>query len=254
MKVDRPAAARDFVRASRGARTFPGVPEENYWFRRHEATYRLALRVLGPRRRRILDVGCGEGYGSDVLRRAGPVVSVELDAAASAWATSAYPGSTVVRADACRLPFRPGSFDAVVALQLAEHLYCPGEFVAAAARLLGPGGILLVTTPNRETSSPDGEPNPFHVHEYTASELSGLLGTGFRRVRTAGIHPAAGLAVLGAAAGGSLHLRLARTPFSQLPGWLRLGVRAVRARHFRVGGTDGSLDLVAVAGHPFQPR
>ena len=48
-----------------GERTLPDVPEENYWFRRHLAVYEwIAARVAGER---VIDMACGEGYGSDVL-------------------------------------------------------------------------------------------------------------------------------------------------------------------------------------------
>src|SRR5919108_4254204 len=50
-----------------GERTLPDVPEENYWFRRHLAVYRwVAGRVAG---RDVVDMACGEGYGSDELAR-----------------------------------------------------------------------------------------------------------------------------------------------------------------------------------------
>ena len=51
-----------------GERTLPDVPEENYWFRRHLATYEwIAERVRGLR---VADLACGEGYGADVLAAA----------------------------------------------------------------------------------------------------------------------------------------------------------------------------------------
>ena len=245
----------DFVRASRGARTFPGVGSENYWFRRHEAAYRLAVRFLIRRGGgRTLEAGCGEGYGMDLLRPAGPVVAVDLDPLATSRTARAHAGGRVVQVDACWLPFAPGSFDAIVAFQLLEHLYCPAAFVEAAATLLRPGGVLLVTTPNRETSRDGPQLNPFHVHEYTAGELGGLLRTGFRRVRTAGVHSGPFLRTLDRAAGGSLPHRLAGTPYDRLPRALRLAVRAVRARHFVPGPPRGSLDLFAVAEQPDHPQ
>ena len=61
-----------------GERTLPDVPEENYWFRRHLAVYEwIAARVRGLR---VLDLACGEGYGSDVLARtAATVVGVDAN-------------------------------------------------------------------------------------------------------------------------------------------------------------------------------
>src|SRR5204862_6114882 len=50
-----------------GERTLPDVPAENYWFRRHLTVYEwIAARVIGSR---VLDMACGEGYGSEVLSR-----------------------------------------------------------------------------------------------------------------------------------------------------------------------------------------
>src|SRR5438105_2579486 len=91
-----------------GERTLPDVAEENYWFRRHEAAYRFAgERVRG----RVLDAGSGEGYGAAMLRVGGGlVIGAELDEATARHAAARYPSIRVLRADACRLPFRPGSF------------------------------------------------------------------------------------------------------------------------------------------------
>src|SRR2546427_4965261 len=50
-----------------GERTLPDVPEENYWYRRHLAVYEwIADRVAGER---VIDMACGEGYGSELLAR-----------------------------------------------------------------------------------------------------------------------------------------------------------------------------------------
>jgi SAM-dependent methyltransferase len=257
-----PPPDHEFVRASRGARTFPGALEENYWFRRHQAAYREAVRLLagrmasgrpllGPGTGLILEAGCGEGYGADVLRRAGRVVAVDLDPVAVARMARAHAAVPVVRADACQLPFASGSFDAIVGFQLLEHLYCPAEFLETAGALLTPGGVLLLSTPNRDkAASADGRPNPFHVHEYTAGELAGLLRARFERVRLGGIHAGSLLGALDGPSGGPLQHRLARTPFDELPRWLRLAVWAFRAHHFRFGPPSGSLDLLAVAEQP----
>src|SRR5206468_8213921 len=67
-----------------GERTTPGIPAENYWFRRHEAAYRFASSRLAGR---VLDVGCGEGYGASMLAASGhSVVAVELDPATASHA------------------------------------------------------------------------------------------------------------------------------------------------------------------------
>jgi 2-polyprenyl-3-methyl-5-hydroxy-6-metoxy-1,4-benzoquinol methylase len=247
VRASRVKIDHEFVRASRGARTFPGVVEENYWFRRHEAAYGMAARSLraGPEAR-VLDVGCGEGYGAAILRAAGASLdAVELDAGAAGHAARTYPGIRVVRADACSLPCRAGVFDAIVALQVLEHLFCADGFLRQARELLRPGGTLVLSTPNRETFSPDGEPNDFHVYEYTAEELEAILRVHFDDVTVGGLHHGSKLAALERLTRTPIQQRLMRTPYPELPRSLRLALRSVWARDFRAGRAEGSLDLLA---------
>src|SRR5439155_6307277 len=96
-------------------------PAENYWFRRHEAAYLFAEQQASGR---VLDVGCGEGFGAAMLSRISAVVATELDSGATAHAALTYE-LQVVQADACRIPFHPKAFDTVVAMQILEHLWCP---------------------------------------------------------------------------------------------------------------------------------
>ena len=228
-----------------GERTVPGVASENYWFRRHEAAYRFAGARTGER---TLDVGCGEGYGSAILARTRPVTAMELDAASAAHAATRYgPRIRVLRADACRLPLRPGSFRSIVAMQVLEHLWCADRFVEQAREALEPGGTLVLSTPNRETFSPDGVVNPFHTHEYTSGELRDLLARSFADVEVLAVRPGIFLRSLDVLASGSLQHLLMDTPYEELPTKLRTGVGLVRADHFSLGEPEGSLDLLAVA-------
>src|SRR5690349_2484284 len=72
-----------------GERTLPDVPAENYWYRRHLAVYEwIGARAIGQR---VLDMACGEGYGSEVLwRSAGSVVGVDANAEAYEHARQRY--------------------------------------------------------------------------------------------------------------------------------------------------------------------
>ena len=74
-----------------GERTLPDVPEENYWFRRHLVVYEwIAARAHG---RRVVDLACGEGYGSAVLgRTAASVVGVDANPEAFEHARLKYTG------------------------------------------------------------------------------------------------------------------------------------------------------------------
>lgn len=225
-----------------GERTLPDLPEENYWFRRHEAAYRLAGRLV---RGRIVDAGCGEGYGTALFAAAGTAVGLELDEGTVAHAARRYPGARFARADLCHAPLRPRSVDAVVALQVLEHLVCPHAFLAACRRALRPGGVLVLTTPNRLTFS--AGVNPSHVYEYEAAELRGLLRSTVGEPRMLGLAHGTRLSLLDRLLGEPVPDRLVRTPFAELPRWVRAALRAVRARDFRsTDDLERCLDLAAV--------
>ena len=222
-----------------GERTVPGVSSENYWFQRHVCAYRFArLRAHG----RIVDAGSGEGYGTALLRGA---TGLELDEAAVEHAASKYPGRSFIRADVSALPLRATSVDAIVAFQLIEHLANPGAFISGAARSLRPGGLLIVSTPNRATF-PAGQ-NPFHTHEYTASELGALLRRRFRTVEMRGVEHGTSLRLLDGFLGTSVQAKLVAAPWHEQPDWLRTRLRRVHHHDFDVTTTpDGALDLLAV--------
>lgn len=161
-----------------GERTVPDVADENYWFQRHVAAYRhVAARIDGT----VVDAGCGEGYGLAILRDAGArgVIGVELDPVVVAHARHRYAGPRidVIEADLTDLPLVNDTMDAVVSLQVVEHLPDVGGCLAELARITRPGGIVVVATPNRLTFTPGGEAplNPFHVREFDAEELAAAM-------------------------------------------------------------------------------
>ncbi|MDG2333040.1 MAG: class I SAM-dependent methyltransferase [Myxococcota bacterium] len=150
---------------------------------RHRAAYSRAIelaRTTGAER--VLDLGCGTGYGTGELAAALPrtfaVDRISPDPGAR------HPAAHFIRADAAHLPLRTQSFDMIVSFQVIEHLEDPAPYLKAIARLLKPGGTALITTPNLLESDRE---NPFHVHEYEASELTALLGEHFSRVDMLGV-------------------------------------------------------------------
>jgi SAM-dependent methyltransferase len=89
-----------------------------------------------------------------------------------------------VRADIAGLPLRARSFDLIVSFQVIEHLVDPSDYLQAIGGLLKPEGTALITTPNLLTSDRE---NPFHVHEYEATELEGVLQRHFADAQMRGI-------------------------------------------------------------------
>ncbi|BBZ27756.1 putative S-adenosylmethionine-dependent methyltransferase [Mycolicibacterium madagascariense] len=242
-----------------GERTVPGLPEENYWFRRHEVVYqRLVDHCVG---RDVLEAGSGEGYGADLIADvARRVIGVDYDESAVAHVRARYPRVDMRQGNLTDLPLDDGSVDVVVNFQVIEHLWDQGRFVAECARVLRPSGTLLMSTPNRITFSPgrDTPLNPFHTRELDATELTDLLtAAGFEVRAMLGVHHGAGLRALDARHGGSIidaqiTRALAGAPW---PTALLADVESVTTDDFDLldAGArpiDDSLDLVAIAVRP----
>jgi 2-polyprenyl-3-methyl-5-hydroxy-6-metoxy-1,4-benzoquinol methylase len=169
-------------------RTLPDVPAENYWFRRHLAVYEwLAGRCAGLD---VVDMACGEGYGSAVLAgRASHVTGVDANPEAHMHARAKYsrPGVRFVR-DLVESYSEP--CDAVVFLQTIEHVQDPKAVLDHLRGMLRPGGVAYVSTPNVLTLAPAGaakSDNPWHVREYRAGEFRELCRASFERVELLGL-------------------------------------------------------------------
>ncbi|MCI0345904.1 MAG: class I SAM-dependent methyltransferase [Chloroflexi bacterium] len=231
-----------------GERTLPGIPEENYWFQRHVVAYRFAAdRVAGCE---VLDAGCGEGYGSAILAgRAKSVLGIDLEHAVIEHAAENYPNVRFDAGDLAALPFPDGSFDAVVSLQVIEHLASPRDFIAECARVLRPGGTLVLSTPNRLTFSPEGIRNPFHTVEFAPAELRGLMEARFDVAMLGGTFHKARIRMVERLIRASLPERLISQPVPEWPRWLRRLVVGVEAKDFRIAerNVERSLDLVVAA-------
>jgi SAM-dependent methyltransferase len=231
-----------------GERTLPDVPEENYWYRRHLAVYRwIANRCEGAR---VVDLACGEGYGSALLaEHAHEVVGVDANPEAYEHARLRYarPGLRFERG--LIEQWEGGPLDAVVFLQTIEHLERPELVLDRIARLLSAGGAAYISTPNRLTLAPEGAErsgNPWHVREYTASEYAALLRPHFASVQLLGVFHARKL---------RLHALAVKLGWDRMHRALGLTrpfygrfVPAVSERDFSIsdGSLDRSLDLLAI--------
>lgn len=173
-----------------GERMVPGRVEPELELE-HVARYHFAASLVQDKK--VLDLGCGTGYGAAILRRGGAarLLGVDKDAGAIAYATRHFAavGPRFAVSDGRELAVRSGSVDVVVAFELIEHVEDPHALLAEAARVLRPDGILIASTPNAETyrrEIPGTPANPFHVKEYTRREFQGLLEESFDSVRLFG--------------------------------------------------------------------
>jgi SAM-dependent methyltransferase len=159
-------------------------PSSELWGE-HRSRYRFAAQFAAGRR--VLDVASGAGFGLQMLLEAGATaVGVDYDFAALQSARSVEPTAGLLNADATRLAIADACVDLVVSFETLEHVPDAGALVREVSRVLKPRGRLVLSTPNRafRTSA-----NPFHVREFTATELRTLLGAFFEEVRLYGQRP-----------------------------------------------------------------
>jgi SAM-dependent methyltransferase len=171
-----------------GERTLPDVPEENYWFRRHLVVYEWIAERIGDRR--VVDLACGEGYGSALLaRRAASVVGVDANPEAFEHARLKYSAPNL-SFERNMIELWQGDVDCVVFLQTIEHVQDPDAMLEHVRELIGPGGVAYVTTPNVLTLAPKGAErsgNPWHVREYRPEEFGALCQAHFGTVGLLGL-------------------------------------------------------------------
>jgi 2-polyprenyl-3-methyl-5-hydroxy-6-metoxy-1,4-benzoquinol methylase len=148
---------------------------------RHRAAYEAARMRAGGGR--VIDVGCGSGYGTAMLADGGTRV-LGFDRVLPDRQNRSRGGRFVI-GDLYAIPIAKHHFDLVVSFQVIEHLDDPARYVDALAELCEPDGLVMVSTPNILTSD---RVNPYHVHEYEAEELANVLRKRFEEVEVTGIH------------------------------------------------------------------
>jgi SAM-dependent methyltransferase len=168
-----------------GERVIPGQVDVDL-LNEHLARYTFAARLA--RGKRVLDAGCGAGYGSAELAQAAESV-IGLDCAAEAveFARANYtlPNLRFEQGSCTNLSHDDGQFDLVVAFEVIEHLENWREFLVEVRRVLAANGQFIVSTPNRlyytESRGVEGS-NPFHVHEFDFAEFRAELKSVFPHV------------------------------------------------------------------------
>lgn len=148
----------------------------NVTYQRCQFAYEFAAPLI--RGKRVLDVGCGNGYGTSLMAAdASEIIGLDYDQStvdANSLEYANQKNLQFVRGEVPPLPFSDAGFDIVTAFQFIEHIHPRKEFLKECLRVLKPGGQLLLSTPNVKKSLAR---NPFHVHEYTFEEMKREVAT-----------------------------------------------------------------------------
>lgn len=183
MSWQRRAAAPRLIEWT-GERCVPWAPDVQVVYE-HFHRYLWAARVVGGRR--VLDLGSGEGFGAAILAdSAEHVVGVDIDERTVEHSRLNYAGANVEFQVGSALDlsaYEAGSFGAVVAFEIIEHVRDQEQVLAEVSRLLADDGILVMSTPDRRIYSEiTGQHNPFHERELGLEEFLQLLGSRFGHV------------------------------------------------------------------------
>lgn len=156
----------------------------------HLVAYEEAAKLAGGKD--VLDIGCNTGYGTAIVARdsrATTGVDVSAKSVSAARELNAAPNLRYLAIDGLQLPFQDDAFDLAVSFQVVEHVFTPEAYLREIRRVLKPGGLAILTTPNATIRLyPGMKPwNKFHVREYAAAELRTLLEGTFPSVEIRGL-------------------------------------------------------------------
>ena len=155
----------------------------------HEHFHRYLFALRFCEGKDVLDVACGEGYGSGLLGAvARTVVGVDVVPGGDRPCRDALQSEqvTFVQADATALPIASSSVDTVVCFETLEHLSDHDGLLGELVRVLRSDGVLLLSTPDRDAYLPGEASNPYHLREVDELELLDLLARHFANVRLGG--------------------------------------------------------------------
>lgn len=217
-----------------GERVIPGQVDENLWSE-HIARYSFASRYVEGKR--VLDAGCGTGYGTaELAQSASSVTGIDLAPEAIAFARDHYPHPDVhfLVSSCTAMPFPANTFDVIVAFEVIEHLAQYRAFLQECARILRHQGLFIVSSPNKRyyaESRAEFGPNPYHQHEFEPDEFLTELTRVFSNARlllqnhveSFAFHPADGVSpgeaciVASPGAADEAHFLIALCSFAAIP-------------------------------------
>jgi ubiquinone/menaquinone biosynthesis C-methylase UbiE len=145
----------------------------------HLARYMWAAALADGKR--VLDAGCGTGYGTRMLAaRASAVAGIDLAGdVVEAIAPSMPANVTLTQGDLRELPYEDDSFDLISCFEVIEHVEDQAAVLDELRRVLAPGGLLGISSPNPDVFPPT---NPHHIRELTPDQLRESLEPRFAHV------------------------------------------------------------------------
>jgi len=168
----------------------------------------------------VLDIACGEGYGCKILASSSKkVYGVDLSGESVIHARSLYndPRIDFLVGDCRKIPLNEDTVDVVVSFETLEHHFHHDEMMSEIRRVLRPGGLLIISTPDRDYFEEiNAAPNPFHLKELSKSEFRHLLADYFSEVAILGQKVVYG-SLIGGQGGGGLEAYDALNPVALEP-------------------------------------
>jgi len=165
------------------------IPEQSdmqtFW--EHIYRYRFALPYV--KGKRVLDIACGEGYGTSALLMGGAkkVIGVDISREACDFAKAKYKVDARV-GSAEEIPLSDNSVDVIISFETIEHLEHPVKFLQESLRVLSNNGVLLISTPNKALFDNRGD-NHFHINEMSKSEFVLTISKYYSNLRLFGQIP-----------------------------------------------------------------
>ncbi len=151
----------------------------------HLHRYAIAMELVNNKK--VLDIACGEGYGSNLLaKNASHVTGVDINADIIKQATAKYQKQNLefLTGTVENIPAADKQFEVVISFETLEHIADHNKMMAEIKRVLLPGGLLIISTPDKKNyTDKTGRNNPFHVKELYEEEFKALLHQYFKNVQ-----------------------------------------------------------------------
>ncbi len=152
---------------------FNEVEKFHWWWAGRQTLIKELL--IGDNPKKILDIGCGTGETLTFVKSIFPKAAVTgVDLSAEAVAYTKRRGHPAKKADALHLPFAEGSFDAILLLDVIEHIEDDSAVLAEAKRVLKSNGVIVITAPALQFIWSAHDENQGHYRRYTRRRLTSL--------------------------------------------------------------------------------